>query len=74
MGEDEDETLTRFTSTVRDAIDRGFDEARGILTGLSGFTPGIEDMINETYQRLQELLNGFEEEQLTALGSVEEES
>ena len=73
-GEDEKEILNRFMTTIRRAIDQGFKEAKGVLTGLSGFTPEIESMIDETYQRLQDMLKGYEEQQLNNLNEQSEES
>jgi hypothetical protein len=60
--QDETETLNHFMFMVRGAVDQGFEEARGILVGLSGFTPAIAEMIDEIYQKLLERLNLFEKQ------------
>lgn len=70
-GKEPKENLDRFMSIIRGAIDQGFGEAQGVLTGLSSLTSEIEGTINETYEQLQNMLNGFEEDQLRSIGSVE---
>ena len=72
--EDAEEVLSRFMTTIRNAIGQGFQEAQEILAGLSSFTPEIEDVAKETYQQLQEMLDRFEQEQLDALNPANEVS
>ena len=72
--EDAKEVLSRFMTTIRNAVDQGFQEAQKILAGLSGFTPEIEDVAKQTYQQLQEMLDRFEQEQPDALNPTSAES
>ena len=72
--EDAEEVLSRFMTTIRNAVNQGFQEAQEILAGLSSFTPEIEDVAKETYQQLQGMLDRFEQEQLDALNPANEVS
>lgn len=60
-GEKAEEQLSGFMSLIRDAIDRGFKEAREILSGLGVLHGEIQDHADRTYDLIQEQLNAFEQ-------------
>ncbi len=62
-----DSALSNFLSTIRDAIDEGFEEAREILTSLRALTDEISNTIDETYDLVQQGLDRFEQEQTANL-------
>ena len=60
-GMGQDEALAAFTEIIRGGIDKGFAEARDILSGLNVLEGGIADNIDKTYALLQDGLNSFVE-------------
>ena len=51
--------LADFEQLVRDAVDQGFGEARGILEGLGRLDEQIADFVEQTYAILDRLLDEF---------------
>ena len=62
-----EEALKGFTSIIRDAIDKGFQEAKDVLEGLQVLEGDIAANIDKTYELVQEGLNRFEEQQTEQL-------
>ena len=56
---DETEVLENFMLTISEGIERGFEEARKILGGLSILEGDIADNIDKTYALVQEGLAAF---------------
>lgn len=56
---DEEESLSSFMSIIREGIDKGFDEAKEILTALNVLNGDIADNIDKTYALVQEGLQSF---------------
>jgi hypothetical protein len=56
-------SLDGFMSIIRDAIDKGFQEARDILEGLQVLEGDIAADIDQTYELVQQGLARFEEAQ-----------
>ncbi len=54
------EQLSDFMSLIRGAIDKGFEEARDILGGLSVLSGEIETNVDRTYDLIQNKLDAFE--------------
>jgi hypothetical protein len=57
--EDNDATLDRFLGVVGSGIDKGFKEARGILSGLQVLQGDIASNIDKTYDLIQKGLADF---------------
>lgn len=62
--EDEKGRLDGFMSLIRDAIDKGFADARDILTGIADISGPISDNIDKTYELTQKGLDEFHKRQL----------
>lgn len=58
-----DEQLSEFMALIRGAIEKGFEEARGILDGLGVLQGDIKTNADRTYELIQEGLDRFEEQQ-----------
>lgn len=58
---DQDEALAAFTEIIRGGIDKGFAEARDILSGLNVLQGEIADNIDKTYALVQDGLESFVE-------------
>ncbi len=58
---DQYETLAAFTEIIRGGIEKGFTEARNILSGLNVLKGEIADNIDKTYALLQDGLKSFVE-------------
>jgi len=58
-GEDEGEVLKNFMDTIGSGIERGFAEAREILTGLGVLEGDVADSIDQTYEQVQTGLTNF---------------
>ncbi|MGL5358143.1 MAG: DUF5610 domain-containing protein [Shewanella sp.] len=56
-----DEQLDSFMTIIGDAIDTGFEDARGILSGLKVLQGDIASNIDKTYSLVQEGLQAFKE-------------
>lgn len=54
-----DEALTRFMDTIKGGIEKGFKEARDILTGLQVLDGDIAANIDKTYELVQKGLDDF---------------
>jgi hypothetical protein len=60
VSEDDRSVLKKFVDTISAAIDKGFNEARGILQGLQVLEGAIATDIDQTYTLVQEKLAAFE--------------
>lgn len=56
-----DEAVDGFIDLIGGAIQKGFDEARGILESLQVLEGGVADGIDQTYQLIQQGLADFRE-------------
>lgn len=59
-GEDPDQMLSNFMSTIKGGMEQGFKEARDILTGLSVLNGDIASNIDKTYELVQKGYADFE--------------
>jgi hypothetical protein len=59
-GEDPDQMLGNFMSTIKGGMEQGFKEARDILTGLSVLNGDIAGNIDKTYELVQKGYADFE--------------
>lgn len=57
----EEDALTEFISVISSGIDKGFDEAKGILDSLSVLEGDIETNIDATYGLVQQGITDFKE-------------
>jgi len=55
----QEEAATSFTELIRGGIDKGFDEAKDILSGLKVLEGDISDNIDKTYELVQSGLDSF---------------
>ena len=63
---DQEQALTAFTEIIRGGIDKGFAEARDILSGLNVLEGKIADDIDSTYALVQDGLKSFVENYKTS--------
>ncbi|HEU4843805.1 MAG TPA: DUF5610 domain-containing protein [Burkholderiaceae bacterium] len=59
-GEDPDQMLGNFMSTIKGGMEQGFKEARDILTGLSVLNGDVAGNIDKTYELVQKGYADFE--------------
>jgi len=52
-GEDEGDVLNQFIATLKKGVDQGFQEARGVLQGLSVLNGDIASNVDKTYELVQ---------------------
>lgn len=69
--ETEEETLTNFMNEIMSGVDRGFSEAKDLLTGLQVFEGKVERDANDTYDLIKQ---GFEDFREKTLASFEAEN
>ncbi|MCK7460492.1 DUF5610 domain-containing protein [Idiomarina aminovorans] len=60
-GESEEETLNNFMDIIGGGIEKGFTDAKNILTGLQVFEGDVESDVDKTYELIQQGLNKFRE-------------
>lgn len=53
VGEDPQAVLDKFMSTIKGGMERGFQEARDILTGLNVLNGGVASNVDKTYELVQ---------------------
>ena len=64
-----EELLASFMKTIRSGIQKGYEDAYGILKGLGAFEfEGVEDGIKKTMELVEEKLKAFEEMKRKELG------
>ncbi|MFH1744478.1 MAG: DUF5610 domain-containing protein, partial [bacterium] len=68
--EKENEQVNGFTSLIREAIKKGFDEAIGVLGGLEDLG-SVATNIKKTYDLVMQGLDEFQQERLDLLGEAE---
>ncbi|RUO43964.1 hypothetical protein CWE15_01920 [Aliidiomarina taiwanensis] len=71
-GETDEETLTSFINEIMSGVDRGFAEAKDLLTGLQVFKGQVESDANETYDLIKQGIEDFREQTLSAQESAKE--
>lgn len=67
VGEDPQAVLGKFMETIRGGMERGFKEARDILTGLNALNGGVASNIDQTYELVQKGYADFEAAQGAAI-------
>ena len=60
----EEEAVNRFTQLIGSGINKGFEEARGILDGLKVLDDDIKNNVDRTYDLVFEQLDAFREKML----------
>jgi len=61
---DQNEQLSDFMSIIRGAVEKGFNEAKDVLTAMSAFEGGVADTANQTFELIQEKFDSFESRML----------
>lgn len=64
---DQEKQLTDFMAVIGKGINQGFDDAKGILTGLNVFEGDVETGVAKTYDLVMQGLQAFKENLLAAL-------
>ncbi len=72
-GDAEDKQVTEFTSLIRDAIQKGFEQAEEELGGSFDDLGEIGENIKETFQLVMDGLNEYREEKLKLMGNPTQE-
>jgi hypothetical protein len=68
----EEESLFEFLDVISSGIDKGFEEAKGILDSLSVLEGDIETNIDLTYDLVKQGLNSFKEQLLSEFEDTKE--
>lgn len=66
-GEDPQAVLSKFMSTIKGGMERGFKEARDILSGLNVLNGGVASNVDKTYALVQKGYADFEAAQGAAI-------
>jgi len=69
----DEESLTKFIDVISSGIDKGFEEAKGILDSLSVLEGDIETNIDLTYDFVQQGLVNFQEQFLARIAESDDE-
>ncbi|MRJ45364.1 DUF5610 domain-containing protein [Idiomarina loihiensis] len=71
-GESEEETLNNFMEAITGGIEKGFDDAKNILTGLQAYEGEVESGVDKTYDLVMKGLDSFREKMLELAAESEE--
>ncbi|WP_404396990.1 DUF5610 domain-containing protein [Idiomarina loihiensis] len=71
-GEPEEDTLNNFMEAITGGIEKGFDDAKNILTGLQAYEGEVESGVDKTYDLVMKGLDNFREKILEQAAKSEE--
>jgi len=71
-GESEEETLNNFMEIIGGGIEKGFTDAKNILTGLQVFEGDVESDVDKTYELIMQGLDKFREKMMELAANSEE--
>jgi len=70
----DEETLDDFMALIRDSIDTGFNQARGIIGDMSLMNDPLSNLIQKTYDKVQSKLDTFFDDTLADITGTEGEA